>query len=141
MTVGHLCQSQSQWAELRGSEGVCLRNTSLQLHTVSKSRSNGMSSALYCLDKRHNARARGKLHLRAFLHPRQKPIKPTGTGEVRRKTVGPIVNLGQERLKSPNSRAEEASNESSSFLTERRRKQGYAAGHVNLKGDTCQAQQ
>lgn len=56
LIVGHLCQSGGQWEELGVGE-VCLKNTSLQLHTVSKSGSNDMSTALYCLDKLYSARA------------------------------------------------------------------------------------
>ncbi|CAB1414571.1 unnamed protein product [Pleuronectes platessa] len=97
--VGHLCQSQRPEEELKGS-GVCLRNTSRQLHTVSNSGSNGMSPA--GAEKRGAERSEQN------------------------------CKLSQKRLKSPKSRAEEAFRREPLILCGRL-KEGYAAGHVNLK--------
>lgn len=72
--------------------GVCLKNTSAQLHTVSKSGSNGTSAALECLDELQSARVTN-LHWAVSTFTRGARFEYRGG--TRQWTAGQTVNLSK----------------------------------------------
>lgn len=116
---------------------MCLKTTSAQLPTVSKSASNGTSAAFECLDEPPSACV-ACFHLAASTSTRVARFELSGRKRTRRWTAGQTANLFQSDA-SPQTQWRERGGfaRKRSILFSRCSKERYAAGHVNLKEITA----
>lgn len=119
--------------------GVCLKNTSAQLHTVAKSGSNGTSAALQCLDQLQSARVtKLRCAASAFTRVARFECRAAEGRDVGRQDKLQTCSKATQVPKLTGERGGFARKRSVLFsFFPSCSKERYAAGHVNLKEITA----